>query len=261
MKGFHEALAVAGLIIASPALAGESLINGEPLQYGHDYHCNGERVEIARCRDNDDASYCQVYYPDRPYHDGMMIQPVEMRGDIIRKLTQCASSGVVAPQQRVVPAPGQEGGAPLAPAPGLGLAHWFYLMHTGDVASFFTEAGIRRAAPPRGWFTNVFLMPKDYPQLGLAGVEFQQVRYAANCAAGTTALMQINWYDQDKKLLRGVAFPKPAFQRPTLGTLGAAQYNIMCSHRQALGDAKPLIGDGDYLFLYVHTIATPESSR
>ena len=85
----------------APALAGESLIGGQPLEYNHAYRCNGERIIVSRCRDNDDSSYCQTVYPDRPYQNGMQVAPVEMRGDVVAKLNACgqaASASAASPK-------------------------------------------------------------------------------------------------------------------------------------------------------------------
>lgn len=261
MKRLRYVLAAAMLTLSGVALAGESLINGDPLQYNHDYRCNGERISVGRCRDNDDSSYCQVYYPDRPYHNGMMVQPVEMRGDIIHKLAACT------PPPRTQAAPRQVSTSVAtthaAAAPGLGQSRWRALYITRESATFFTSvpATSRANSANIGWFTTVFAKPEDFPDSEVSGAEFFQGRQSANCAGESLALLQSAWYDENKKLLRGGVDPHPSFEPVSPGTLGAAKLNILCGRPQPLVETKPLIGDGDYLWFYYHARLDAESNR
>src|SRR6185369_8067931 len=100
-----KTLAAAGfLFVAAPAWAGESLVGGQALEYNHAYRCKGERIIVAHCRDEDDSSYCQTVYPDRPFVNGMQVAPVEMRGDVVARLSACAQTAS-APAQRTPSAP------------------------------------------------------------------------------------------------------------------------------------------------------------
>ncbi len=88
-----KTLAAGGLLfVATPAWTSESLVAGQPLEYNHAYPCKGERVIVARCRDEDDSSFCQVVYPDRPFVNGNQVAPIEMRGDIVAKLKTCSEA-------------------------------------------------------------------------------------------------------------------------------------------------------------------------
>src|ERR1044071_2886887 len=83
----------AGLLFVAPAAsAAQSLINGQAVQYNYAYRCKGERVIIAHCRDEQDSSYCQIVYPDRPYVNGMQVAPVERRGEVVAKLNACSQT-------------------------------------------------------------------------------------------------------------------------------------------------------------------------
>ena len=244
MKGFRGVLAVAGLIAAGAALAGESLINGEPLQYNHDYRCNGERIVIGRCRDKADTSDCQVYYPDRPLHNGLMVQPIERRGDIIRRLAQCAAPAqVAATLRRTVPAPGAEGGVPLIAPPGLGRATWKMFEWDDESATFFTDAGMRRTPKAkRGWFTTIYAKPRTLKNG--AQYIFEQDYYAADCAGGSYNLVQLDLYDGNAKLIRAYAMDPLKTMISAPGSFGAAQLNILCGRRQELnGGDDPIVTD------------------
>jgi hypothetical protein len=90
------AFVLAVATIVGTALRADGLIGGAPLQYNHVYRCNGERLFVVHCRDDSDAAGCAVEYPDRPERNGMMVQTVEDRGDVIRKLQACAASTAAA---------------------------------------------------------------------------------------------------------------------------------------------------------------------
>ena len=56
-------------------------------------------MQVDHCRHDDDGpgqqptpperDYCQVYYPDRPKSGGFIVQKVELRSDIVKKLQTC----------------------------------------------------------------------------------------------------------------------------------------------------------------------------
>jgi hypothetical protein len=80
------------LFIGAPGFA-QSLENGNPLQFNHEYHCGKERVAVGHCRDTDPASYCLVYYPDRtPAHPGYQVTKAVMLGDVLKMLSACPQS-------------------------------------------------------------------------------------------------------------------------------------------------------------------------
>ncbi|MGN6590245.1 MAG: hypothetical protein ACTHKE_08140 [Sphingomicrobium sp.] len=80
------------LFVAAPASA-QSLANGDPLQFYHEYHCNNERMVVGECRDNNPASQCSVTYPDRkPAHPGYLVTVSETLGDVLKKLSACSAS-------------------------------------------------------------------------------------------------------------------------------------------------------------------------
>lgn len=81
------------LFIGTPAYA-QSLENGEPLQFGHEYHCNNERMFVSNCRDSNPSSYCMVQYPDRPRHNGFTIQKAQQLGEVLQTLNACSRTSV-----------------------------------------------------------------------------------------------------------------------------------------------------------------------
>ena len=241
------------VFIAGPAWAGESLINGEPLRYNYEYHCNGERIVVGRCRDNDDDSYCQDYYPDRPYHNGLMVQPVERRGDVIAKLNACArtasaqapSSSASVPSLRTSEAPASAGVKPQ----GLGKATWRVLDSDDEKVVYYTAAGITRSGKSgRGWFTNVYDEPKDFGD-GASGVTFMQSLIEANCTTKQTKLVQIAAYGTDQAVKAAGVMPNQSFERPEAGSITDDERSVICGTWKLSGaGAKPLVGDGQYLW-------------
>lgn len=78
------------LFIGAPACA-QSLANGEPLQFNHEYRCNQERMIVGNCRDNDPTSYCEVGYPDRtPVHPGYQVTKAVRLGEVLATLSACS---------------------------------------------------------------------------------------------------------------------------------------------------------------------------
>jgi len=75
----------------------------QSLRYNYAYTCNKERVIVGRCRRDsdqpgfpptkDENNYCQVIYPDRPRPGGIQIETVELRTEIINKLSACGAFG------------------------------------------------------------------------------------------------------------------------------------------------------------------------
>ena len=89
------------LIFAGVFLSSIHAFAQDGLQYKVNYHCGGERIEVAYCRHDSDMpgyprttpqnDYCLVYYPDRPMRGGFMVQESELRSEIVRKLQACGA--------------------------------------------------------------------------------------------------------------------------------------------------------------------------
>jgi hypothetical protein len=237
-------LAAGLLFVAGPAWAGESLIDGQPLQYNYTYHCNGERVEVARCRDEDDSSYCQVYYPDRPYHNGMMVQPVEMRGDIVARLDACARAASAKPDDTRAAAAAP---ASAVKAPGLGSATWHPVTYTDEMAEYYTAAGIKRTGKSgQGWFTKVYSDPKDFGN-GISGVRFVQSLVRADCTSDSTRLVEIAAYDDQQKLKTEGPI-SDQFEKADPDSIAADELAVLCGRKEPAADVKPVAGDGEHLW-------------
>jgi hypothetical protein len=243
------------LFVAAPAWAGESLINGQPLVYNQAYRCKGERVIVAHCRDEDDNSYCQVVYPDRPFVNGMQVAPVEKRGDVIARINACSQSASAA--ARTV-APGSVAKAPSSYAktgkpPGLGKGSWLTLHADHSLAVFFTKARMKRTGNlGEGWFTTVYVRPMDLANTSIRNAQFTQSRYVANCAKGTQRFAEVAYFDPDSKFLGGAFIGQDVtqFAVPEQGSIGAMEFNVLCGKPVKLADATPLNGDGDFLRLF-----------
>jgi hypothetical protein len=242
---------VGGLVaVSGPAWAGESLINGEQLQYNHEYHCNGERVVVGHCLNNDDASFCQSFYPDRPYHNGFMVQPVEKRGDIIAKLDACArpkaatiasSSSPVAIKAR---APTSAPPAAAASAPGLGNTKWSMLDMDPDFATYFPVGGMKRTGTSgSGWFTTVYSEPQNYPSANISGVVFIQGHYQADCTKHMIKTPDLAAYDDDGKVLASGPDPNANWAKVEADSAGERKFNILCGKLQPLVSKTPISGD------------------
>jgi hypothetical protein len=200
---------LAGLMLAAGAArAGESLINGEALRYNYPYRCNGERIFVTRCREPDDAAYCAVVYPDRPLRNGLTVETVEQRGDVVRNLAACTAPAAARPQAAAQP--GASGSSP-----GLGRADWKILYLDERIAGFFSPAGLRRG-PGTGqvWMTDIFVQPVQIQSF--SNVSIIQGLYVADCAANTTRLAAMALYDADGKLLFAAPNPegKPSSPKP-----------------------------------------------
>lgn len=241
---------VGGLIaVSSPAWA-ESLINGEPLQYNYAYRCNGERIIVARCRDSDDSSFCQMVYPDRPYVNGMQVAPVEQRGDVVAKLDACtrkatsvASSGSSSSSPTAMKARSPTSASGSTP-PGLGKASWAMLDMDEDYATYFIAARISRAGGiGSGWFTQVYPAPKDFPGTSIKGVWYNQSHYQADCTKRLLKMTDVAVYDENGKLLESGPMPNPTWDPVEPDTTGQRKFNILCAKPQPLVVKKSVIGD------------------
>ena len=246
-------LAACGLLfVAAPAWAGESLVAGQPLQYNHPYPCKGERIIVAHCRDEDDSSYCQTVYPDRPFVNGNQVAPIEMRGDVVAKLNAC-NQAASAPAQAPAPAPAAKSSyAKASKAPGLGDASWLMLGYNKEQATYFTKAGIKRTGTTaEGWFTTVYAEGYADPSAGISGVEFLQARFRADCTKGTVATLEGAYFNDDGELIDGSVIPKPVAKTPKAGTVGDEQLNVMCGKPQKLMSSTPFDVDGlGLVFMY-----------
>ena len=209
------------------------VLNGAPLQYNHEYICNGERVAIARCYNEQDDAGCQVDYPDRPLRNGLMVQTVEDRGDVIRKLQACvapraASGSRPATQPPAAASPGR------ARAPGLGEASWRVLYLNPTSASFFTPATIRRVGERAiGWFTDIYARQQAVGDT-IRGVSINQSLWEADCTRGTLHLAYVAYYRADGApiLENPTDSLAPQPQRP--GTTGGLKLDVLCGRRVEL---------------------------
>jgi hypothetical protein len=253
------------VVVSGPAWAGESLINGEQLQYNHAYPCNGERVIVAHCRDNDDQSYCQVVYPDRPEQNGNQVAPVEMRGDIVAKLDACArpqarsvasddsrqaSPGRASGQTRVHP---PATGAKQIQPPGLGHARWSMLFMNDDFAIYFVPTAIKRArGSGSGWFTSVYLQARNYPSAGLSNVVYVQTLNQADCSKSLIKAPNLAAFDRDGKLLGSGPVADATWDTIKAGSAGSREFNILCGRPQALQQKAATVGNhGDLMANYM----------
>ena len=253
------------LFVAAPAWAGESLINGQPLEYNHAYSCRGERVIVAHCRDNDDSSYCQTVYPDRPFVNGMQVAPVEMRGEVIAKLNSC-NQAASAPPAASAPAPSaaprKSDYASKSKAPGLDEASWQFLGYNDEEATFFTKSGIKRTGDTaEGWFTLVYAKSWDDSSAGISGIQFFQTFFSADCSKGAFALREAAYFDEEGNLIDGAVIAKPSFKQPKKGSVGETQVNILCGKPQHLVAQKPLDGDGLLLFMIYRELLDREGKQ
>ena len=258
----------AGLLMAAPtASAAQSLINGQEVRYNFAYRCKGERVIIAHCRDEQDSSYCQTVYPDRPWVNGMQVAPVEMRGDVVAKLNACnRAASAPAPAARRARAPART--APSKPTakvpasyakigkpPGVGRANWYLMDFDKESATFFTWDRIKRSGnKAEGWFTIVYPKPIDIPEIEVKGVQYFQMHYVANCAKGTDSVSEAAYLDGDGKILSGATLTEAQspFEKVEAGTLAAEQLDIMCGKSKGAVNKEPIVSDGlGLLFVYV----------
>jgi Flp pilus assembly protein TadD len=89
-------LVITVLILTS---SGSASFSTQNLVDNTKYECNGETIIVGHCRSDDDgpgmartqpsADYCMVYYPSRPKRGGFTVQEVELRSDVVLKLTAC----------------------------------------------------------------------------------------------------------------------------------------------------------------------------
>ena len=245
-----KTLAAAGLLfVAAPAWAGESLVGGQALQYNHPYPCKGERIIVAHCRDEDDSSYCQTVYPDRPFVNGNQVAPVEMRGDIVAKLNAC--SQVASAPSAAAPAPkGPIAHANTGHPPGVGNGNWYLMDFDAKSATYFTKSRIKRSgANSDGWFTVVYAKPKDIVGTSLKNAQFFQMHYLANCSKGTERLTEGAYLDEDGKVMSSslITEAESPFAKPKEKTLSAEQFDVLCGKGDNPLAKTPLEGDGSVL--------------
>lgn len=252
----------ATLLLAAPAAsAAQGLINGQALQYNTAYRCGGERVIVAHCRDDSDTSYCQVVYPDRPFVNGNQVAPIEMRRDIVTKLNACSQSAK-APAQRAPTTPARSassssratrngsGAAYKTRAPGVGQASWSLLAVTDETAVYFVKSQIKRTgAKASGWFTLVYPAPKDMTAT-IKDIQFLQNDFTADCAKGTLAIREGVFFNEEGDLVTGSSLDaKP--MRPSRGTFGEMEFNVLCGKPQKLFVNKAMDMDSTGLvFIY-----------
>jgi len=243
--------AAAGLLfIAAPAWAGTSLIAGQPLEYNHAYKCKGERIIVAHCRDEDDASFCQTVYPDRPFVNGNQVAPIEQRGDIVAKLNACNQTASApkanAPASAASSAAAQ--GKAVSPPGVTASASWMWMDYSDNMAIFFRKEGIKRGSgQARAWFTAVYSKPQDISPT-IKDVRFFQFLYTADCAKGTFVYTDQAFFNDDGELIHsGTVNLAPA--KPEAGTFADEQLNIVCGKPQKLIATTPLDMDGLGLFL------------
>jgi len=246
-------LAASGLLfVAAPAWAGESLVGGQPLQYNHAYPCRGERVIVAHCRDEDDSSYCQTVYPDRPPVNGMQVAPVEMRGDVIAKLNACSQTATAAPKvaPAAKPSAAASSYAKTGHPPGVGKASWLMLGYNDQEATFFIKGGMKHnGGTGEGWFTLVYPKPQEVG--GLPGVQFFQTRLRADCAKRTFTVREGAYFNEDGDLIDGAVIDKPEVNHPAAGSAGDENLNVLCGKPQELVSDKPLDTEGlGLVFIY-----------
>ncbi len=252
MKHLRSGVAAGMLFVAAPVCA-QSLQNGEPLQFNTIYHCNGEQMIVGHCRDNDPASYCMVYYPDRtPAHPGYQVSKAETLGDVLAKLSACASAASaaaspVASTLSTKSASAAPGSISAAKPPGLGKASWHALDFTDERGEYYTIAGINAAAkPPRGWFTIVFSDPQK--EGSFSGVRFVQWLVEADCANKGTRHRHVAVYDTKQKLLEQEQEPTQPFDKVEADSSDEHELAVLCGtwgHHE--GD-KPTVGNGDDLW-------------
>jgi hypothetical protein len=238
------------LFIAAPAWAGTSLIAGQPLEYNHAYKCKGERIIVAHCRDEDDASFCQVVYPDRPYVNGNQVAPVEARGDVIREINACnktASAPAQPPAHASVPA-AAKGKAAVTPPGVTANASWMWMDYSENMAVFFRKEAIKRSGgSAQAWFTAVYSKTQDISPT-IKGVRFFQFLFRADCAKGTFVDTAQAFFDDDGQLIHTGAL-NLAPTKPEAGTFADEQLHVVCGKPQKLIAGQPLDMDGLGLFL------------
>jgi len=255
---------VGGLVAVSGPAWAQSLINGAQLQYNYAYHCNGERVIVAHCRDDSDQSYCQVVYPDRPEVNGNQVAPVEMRGDIVAKLDACTrpkGTSVASSQSNTPSGANDEMTRPATGVPGLGKASWSVLDLESDHIELFAKAHLKRTGNLRpGWFTTVYPRPIDHPEVGINGVEFEQYRWEADCTKGLIRITAIAFFDDNEKLIKSTS-GNSKWDKTEPGTFGDRKFRVLCGKPQALADKKPLVGDGDYIAMYTAAMLAKKNGQ
>ncbi len=75
-------------LVVLPAIATAS---AQDIKLNVTYVCNGEHIYVENCniRDTSDTSTCMVAHPDRPQHNGFMVDTYETRGALKKLLPTC----------------------------------------------------------------------------------------------------------------------------------------------------------------------------
>ncbi len=77
--------------ILALALAASTAAHAQEIKLNVTYVCNGEHIYVENCniRDTSDTSTCMVAHPDRPQHNGFMVDTYETRGALKKLLPTC----------------------------------------------------------------------------------------------------------------------------------------------------------------------------
>ena len=249
MKHLRSGVAAGMLFVAAPVCA-QSLQNGEPLQFNTIYHCNGEQMIVGHCRDNDPASYCMVYYPDRtPAHPGYQVSKAETLGAVLANLSACASAASAAAPVSSAPAQTTSAAAPKAAAkpPGLAKTSWRAIAFSDEKGEFYTAAGIKRDGNlGRGWITSAY---SDDQKFGpYSGVRFVQRLVEVDCTRKTTRDLQLAGFDEKFKLLANEPQPDPQFQSVQPESFDADELSVLCGTWGKHPGDDPIVGTGDDLW-------------
>jgi len=91
------------LFVAALILFLMKSLEAQTLRYNFAYTCKGERVIVTRCRKDSDQpgfppttpenDYCAVVYPDRQKRNGMQVETVELRAEVVNNLQACGAFG------------------------------------------------------------------------------------------------------------------------------------------------------------------------
>jgi hypothetical protein len=146
------------------------------------------------------------------------------------------------PQPTATPAAQRPAATSPSGAPGLGRANWKILYLDNRIAGFFTPAGMRRG-PGIGqvWMTDVFAEPTAIQ--GYNNISIIQGLYVADCAANTTRLAAMAFYDADGKQLFSAPNPegKPSSPRP--GAPSEKRLALLCGRPLQLYADKVITDD------------------
>jgi hypothetical protein len=204
---------------------------------------------------------CQSFYPDRPKYHGFEIMKAERRGDIIARLDACyrppSAAEVAAGTERLKNALEAPAAAPAmtTPPPGLGNAKWS-MLHMDDKSAVYFIAGSIK--PTRiigtGWFTTVFLEPRDDPTDGVSGIEFIQSYTQADCSKRLLKVPELAGFDEDGKMLTSGPDVSAKWTQFPTGTVWEKEFNLLCGKPQPLLTKGPIPGDHDSIEMNYFTM-------